>query len=94
MANEVKARIKDELANGEYRDPREREDDDDFGVSSSRVGLGGSSSGRVDPGSRKRKQPRGITGLGTMGFSSSSGSSGGGGGGGGGGMMDLDNPEM
>ena len=79
IANEVRSRIKEEMASGDFRDARDRDDDGDYGVSSSssRGGMNVSSSsnagnrghhegGGHGVGSRKRKQqlgPLGITGL-------------------------------
>ena len=62
---QVKAKIKDDIASGEFRDARE-DDDEDYGP---RGGMDGGPgrAGRMETGSRKRKNPRGITGLGTMG---------------------------
>ena len=77
--SQVKAKIKTDIANGDFRDAREEDDDDDYGPRGG--GVDGGRAGRLDAGSRKRKNPRGITGLGTMG---------GFGGGGGGGDMDID----
>lgn len=76
-ANEVRSRIKEEMASGDFRDARDPDDDEDYGVSSSsRGGMNSSSSssnaghrgqhhegGPGGVGSRKRKQQLGPLGI-------------------------------